>query len=237
MPDVRGETREEAEQAASALGLPALPAGHHHDCDGVEIIDAGEPLIEVTHPRIRFLASYRQQGLRGAEAALFLREGTAKRLAEVVDRLPSPFSLAVFDGFRRSETVRHLRESALETHGELAWLYTADPDAESVVPPHSTGGTVDLTLAYEDTVLLLGSDFDEFSDSAHTVAAEWQEFGCRHLRRLLYWRMHEAGFVNFPLEWWHYSYGDQEWAATTGAPFAIYDAATPPPPAPGGQAS
>ena len=24
--------------------------------------------------------------------------------------------------------------------------------------------------------------------------------------------MTSAGFVNFPAEWWHWSYGDREWA-------------------------
>lgn len=30
-------------------------------------------------------------------------------------------------------------------------------------------------------------------------------------RRLLYTVMVEAGFTNYPLEWWHYDYGDQFW--------------------------
>jgi zinc D-Ala-D-Ala dipeptidase len=28
--------------------------------------------------------------------------------------------------------------------------------------------------------------------------------------------------VNYPTEWWHWSYGDSYWALTTGAPAAIY---------------
>jgi D-alanyl-D-alanine dipeptidase len=31
-----------------------------------------------------------------------------------------------------------------------------------------------------------------------------------------------AGFVPFWGEWWHYSYGDREWAAFCGLPDAIY---------------
>lgn len=31
-----------------------------------------------------------------------------------------------------------------------------------------------------------------------------------------------AGFVNYPHEWWHFSYGDQYWAWRTGVPTALY---------------
>jgi D-alanyl-D-alanine dipeptidase len=34
--------------------------------------------------------------------------------------------------------------------------------------------------------------------------------------------MAEAGFANHPDEWWHYSYGDQTWAALTGRRAALY---------------
>jgi D-alanyl-D-alanine dipeptidase len=45
-------------------------------------------------------------------------------------------------------------------------------------------------------------------------------------RTLLYAVMSEAGFVNAPVEWWHYSYGDQDWALRTGHSMAIYDVCT-----------
>jgi D-alanyl-D-alanine dipeptidase len=31
-------------------------------------------------------------------------------------------------------------------------------------------------------------------------------------RRILYHAMTEAGFTNFPNEWWHFNYGNQPWA-------------------------
>ena len=31
-----------------------------------------------------------------------------------------------------------------------------------------------------------------------------------------------AGLVNYPTEWWHWSYGDRYWALLTGAPAALY---------------
>jgi D-alanyl-D-alanine dipeptidase len=34
--------------------------------------------------------------------------------------------------------------------------------------------------------------------------------------------MEGAGLVNYPSEWWHYSYGDRLWAELTGSPVAFF---------------
>ena len=35
-------------------------------------------------------------------------------------------------------------------------------------------------------------------------------------RRLLYSAMIDTGFTNLPSEWWHYDYGDENWAKAKG---------------------
>lgn len=34
--------------------------------------------------------------------------------------------------------------------------------------------------------------------------------------------MTTVGFVNYPTEWWHWSYGDKYWAFMKSEPHAIY---------------
>ena len=42
----------------------------------------------------------------------------------------------------------------------------------------------------------------------------------RDNRRLLYNLMTSVGFVNYRCEWWHYAYGERQWAVLTGkSPF------------------
>jgi zinc D-Ala-D-Ala dipeptidase len=36
-----------------------------------------------------------------------------------------------------------------------------------------------------------------------------------------------AGLVNYPTEWWHWTYGDRYWALMTGAAAAVYGPAGP----------
>jgi D-alanyl-D-alanine dipeptidase len=92
-------------------------------------------------------------------------------------------------------------------------------------PPHSTGGTVDLTLTFEGSALALGTAFDEFSPDAHARAFEDQPGLNCDLRRMLYWSMSHEGFVGIRTEWWHFEFGTVRWAARTGVS-AIYGRGT-----------
>ncbi|MCP9926915.1 M15 family metallopeptidase [Cyanobium sp. CH-040] len=107
-----------------------------------------------------------------------------------------------------------------------------DPDAP---PPHSTGAAVDLTLAGPDgEPLEMGSAIDAIgavSEPDHFLHAcsgcpdpELQARYRRwHARRSLLRRvMEQAGFVQHPNEWWHFSWGDQLWAWRLGAAAARY---------------
>lgn len=44
-------------------------------------------------------------------------------------------------------------------------------------------------------------------------------------RNLLHEIMSNHGFINYPTEWWHFSYGDRYWAYHRNANHAIYGSA------------
>ena len=107
--------------------------------------------------------------------------------------------------------------------GDALWervtQFIADPDG---CPPHSTGGAIDCTLVQasgEETDM--GTSVDALSDAANTWYPHIPSDAQRN-RILLFTAMTDAGFVNLATEWWHYSYGDQYWAAYKGAPCALY---------------
>jgi D-alanyl-D-alanine dipeptidase len=41
-------------------------------------------------------------------------------------------------------------------------------------------------------------------------------------RRILVEALESAGLINYPAEWWHFSYGDHQWAFLTGKTQALY---------------
>ena len=110
--------------------------------------------------------------------------------------------------------------------------YWAAPSGDARSPaPHATGAATDLTLRWKDGEMLwMGSLFDDVTalanrDRFENLASDSFSFSdeeARANRRLLHWLMLEEGFAGHPDEWWHFSWGDQLWAALTGAPAAHY---------------
>jgi zinc D-Ala-D-Ala dipeptidase len=95
-----------------------------------------------------------------------------------------------------------------------------------IIPPHSTGGAVDLVLVDADEQELdMGSPLNETGPLMRTLAGELPETA-KDNRRMLLVAMEGAGFANYGHEWWHFSYGDRYWAYAKGVPFAIYGFAT-----------
>lgn len=213
--------------ADNAEPLPTVPE---------PAIGASEPLVLVDHPRIRCLNVYQRHGFPAAVSGCFLRETVAFRLGEVADYLPEPFGLAIFDAWRDPELQGFLydRVYGVDHAGpELPAGFVAQPSADEAQPtPHSTGGTVDLTLSWNGTPLALGTDFDEFSELAFADALE-SPLGenlrvARDLRRMLVSAMHTRGFVVLAREWWHFEYGTRLWAAVMDQPVRYPRAARPP---------
>jgi len=92
-----------------------------------------------------------------------------------------------------------------------------------------------LLPAAEQRVLALCTDDGVELDLGTPVNATPEESGgrcytdspdldapARHNRAVLSAALRGAGFVNYPTEWWHWSYGDRYWAMVTGAEAAIY---------------
>lgn len=189
---------------------------------------------------------------KGAIDRLLVREGVGERLCKVDQRLsPAGLRLFLFDAWRPRAVQAYFHDewvpaelrrrmpnmSEDEIKAEVS-RYWAAPTVDSSAPaPHETGGAVDLTIAFADGgQMFMGSMFDDVAEISAVDWFERTELGfsfsaeeARANRRMLYWLMIEAGFASHPNEWWHYSYGDQMWAARTDQPAALYGLAAPEP--------
>jgi D-alanyl-D-alanine dipeptidase len=105
-------------------------------------------------------------------------------------------------------------------------ILVADPRA--TVPPHTTGGAVDVEVLNTATGRLvpMGAPANTEGERGHTysqaITAAEQQNRLTLLRTML-----EAGFANYAYEWWHFSYGDAIWALFYGQPAAHYSMITP----------
>ena len=158
----------------------------------------------------------------------------AVRLLAAQDSLPDGLRILFIEGFRPPALQRAYFEEYLgelrsgnpgASEAELfsaASRYVSPPD----IAPHSAGAAVDLTLATADGAELdMGTRVNaspEESDGACFTGARSISAQARANRGLLGRALAAAGFVNYPTEWWHWSYGDRYWALSAGAPAACY---------------
>ncbi|MEI5103753.1 M15 family metallopeptidase [Streptomyces sp. PmtG] len=205
----------------------------------IPVEECGEPLVDVrASGRLRV-----DQRLRDpADAFAYLREGVHERLLKADALLPSGVRLLYVEGFRPlslqrayfEEYAGQLRAANADWTPErvhaAASRYVSPPE----IAPHSAGAAVDLTLAdTEGNELDLGTRMNadpEESDGACYTHAPSISSLARANRELLASVLTAAGLVNYPTEWWHWSYGDRYWALATGEPAALYgprDSTTP----------
>ncbi|MEU1294176.1 M15 family metallopeptidase [Streptomyces sp. NPDC005840] len=203
----------------------------------VLVDECGEPLVDVREvPEL--LLDGRQATDDGAYA--LLRSGVLGRLLQAQRALPAGLRFLVVEGYRPPGLQRRYYEQYATTlraaHPdasparvrELASAYISPPE----VAPHVCGGAVDLTLCAEDgTELPLGTEVNatpEESAGACRTDAPGISATARANRTLLREALTSAGFVNYPTEWWHWSYGDRYWALLRGRPAARYGPTEPP---------
>lgn len=187
----------------------------------VTVRDEGEPLVPV-RDRLPTLPVYDQLPLPSRETML-LRASVLDLLTDADAVLEDGWRICVIDAWRPLTFQRALLSYYAGRHAGSLAGYVADPDA-AIAPPHCTGGTVDVTLAWNGEPLALGTDFDEFSQLAAPAALEddGAPRAARLARRLLAHVLGDAGFVVNRLEWWHWEFGTHYWGEVTGTPIVPY---------------
>lgn len=187
---------------------------------------AAVPVRESGEPLLRLPAAF---GPHRAQ----VRAGLAARLELARHSMPTGFALKVIEGHRTVGSQREIIATysrvvrAAHPHADDARV--VDLTSRFVAPvdvaPHVAGAAVDLTLVDDRGVELdLGTAIDatpEQSAGACFTAAELPARARAH-RDLLCDVLTRAGLVNYPTEWWHWSFGDRYWALVTGAPAALY---------------
>jgi D-alanyl-D-alanine dipeptidase len=193
--------------------------------------ECGERLVDVRRGG-SLLVDARKEDPSGAFARL--REGVHDRLLKAQTLLPPGLRLLFVEGYRPPSLQRqYFEQYADELRADhpdwsddqvhsAASRYVSPPE----IAPHSAGAAVDLTLAHADgRELDLGTRMNaspEESDGAcYTHASNIPE-DARANRDILRGALTGAGLVNYPTEWWHWSFGDRYWALATGAAAALY---------------
>lgn len=220
-----------------AFPLESLTLYDPHVSD-IPTYDNGEVLISLYDYHTKIILEKTEPGASSTHAlAFWLRSGACARLVSATESLPNGYCFLIKETVRpASLQAAYFDRSLIEARKrhpdacerqlkEAASKYTAPPN----VAGHPTGGAIDITLATaEGQELDLGCayDDDEIKSGGKCLSrAENISGEAKQHRAIMFGALFQAGFVNYPFEWWHWSYGDKYWAFMAGRPFAIYDVA------------
>jgi len=97
--------------------------------------------------------------------------------------------------------------------------------AVSEVAGHPTGGAVDIAIFDEEKNIIIdfGSKILDCDDEKCYYNSDEISDTAKENRKLLREVMTNEGFAPFNGEWWHFSYGDKEWAFYYGKEKALYN--------------
>lgn len=164
---------------------------------------------------------------------IYVRRTIAKMLTKAEKKLQKKFStlsLYVTYGYRSLEiqTERFLGElskqkyfaNAVELYEETH-RYVAVPS----VAGHPTGGAIDIIIKDLKTnkIIDFGANQYDYSNKLIYVFSPNVSKRARENRMLLRNILMSVGFAPFDGEWWHFSYGDREWAYYYKKKKAIYN--------------
>lgn len=171
------------------------------------------------------------------------RKSVYQKLLSAQDLLPKNMKLRLYEAYRNpkiqqmqfEEEYRKNRKkfpSLTDTEIFLKTTELVSPvinlDGTQNVPAHSTGGAFDIELIDESgTTIDMGMQVKDWAVTDLTICRTDSELisdeAKRH-RKLLMDCLTQVGFVNYPTEWWHWSYGDRYWAYHAKQPYAVYGA-------------
>ncbi|MDH6222743.1 M15 family metallopeptidase [Streptomyces pseudovenezuelae] len=196
----------------------------------IPLQECGEGLVDVRAHGLH--VDGRKHDAAGAFA--LVRQGVLTRLLHAQSLLPVGVLLLFVEGYRPLALQRRYFE---EYCSELArahpnWLaadlragasrFVSPPE----IAPHSAGAAVDVTLIDDqgrelDMGTRVNTSPEKSAGACYTDAPGLSD-QARTNRTTLKTALSAAGLINYPTEWWHWSFGDRYWALQTGQPAARY---------------
>lgn len=202
------------------------------DLKDINVDDCGECFSSLSNTNI----AYRTQGefiTPSTGKDIFVRQSVVEKLNNAQKYISELFPncrLEVVYGYRsldvqnstyqkiKAEIVQQYPDYDADQINEEVHRFIAVPD----VAGHPTGGAVDVQIIGQDGQLIdMGTKAQEFVKESYVfypLVSKTTWFNRQKLRQAMIC----AGFSPFDGEWWHFSYGDKEWAKYYSKPNAIY---------------
>ena len=202
---------------------------NYTDYARIPVLETNESLIPVPATENLYATQYRDEMFPYTGEQVYVRQGVARRLgvaAALLALKDDSLQLEVCYGYRaleiqkkNFETQRKKLESLYQDEELLAMTHRLVAVPE--VAGHPAGAAVDIRLTKDNEPLNTGTNIWEFVPDSYTFSPFISQEAKRN-RMLLRNVMLVAGFAPYDGEWWHFSYGDKEWARYYNLAYANY---------------
>jgi D-alanyl-D-alanine dipeptidase len=206
----------------------------------VPIVECEEPLIDIKdYDELRYGPPPECELTAGCYTKM--RKTAYEKLCQAQKQLPKGWRFQLYEGFRSLSVQQMLfeqiynqvvsrdpkknhQENFIETTKLVSPVINLDGSRN--IPAHNTGGAIDIEIIMENGQLadmgMAAKDWCNVApDLCSTGYTEINETAKKN-RKLLFDLLTAHGFINYPTEWWHYSYGDRYWGYHQKIKQAIY---------------
>lgn len=172
-----------------------------------------------------------------------LRKTVYEKLKQAQALLPQGLHFCLYEGYRSLQLQKtlfdarfakvkaeHPGRSQQQLFNETTKLVSpvVNLDSSKNIPPHATGGAVDVYLLNEKgEVVDMGIHpkdwMKDLNGSLSLTNSNVISKEAKKYRQIMSDALSHVGFVNYPTEYWHWSYGDRYWAYNKHKSHAIYD--------------
>lgn len=171
-----------------------------------------------------------------------MRQTVYEKLIKAQSVLPEGLKLCLYEGYRSLSLqdklfkARYLKVQNLHPEWSYDQIFEEtmklvspiiNRDGSQNIPPHSTGGAIDIYLIDEigksvDMGIQVKDWMEDTDGSLSQTNSHHISVKAQHYRNIMSKALSTVGFINYPTEYWHWSYGDRYWAYQIGQSHAIY---------------
>lgn len=206
----------------------------------IPIVENHEPMIDLSlHKEISYGPS---PEIPNNTDYTKMRQSVYEKLKEAQALLPKGLHFCLYEGYRSLELQKtlfnnrydkvkklHPNWSSQQLFDETTKLVSPiiNADGSRNIPPHSTGGAVDVYLLDDkgQPVEMGIHPKDWMLDTDGVVSLTESEHISEEAKRnraIMSTVLSKVGFANYPTEYWHWSYGDRYWAYSKHQAHALY---------------
>lgn len=172
----------------------------------------------------------------------FLRKTVYEKLKTAQRMLPQGVRFCLYEGYRSlslqkiifDKHYQHVKAEHPNWSHKHVFLETTklvspvvNLDKSINIPPHSTGAAIDIYLVDNQGIPIdMGIHpkdwMKDISGELSLTNSQSISKQAQTHRQMMSKALTSVGFVNYPTEYWHWSYGDRYWAYSKGKSKAIY---------------